>query len=143
MPKSKRRKRSSLLKFKRPPLPVPMSRQLLGLSHYQRSALRRAGDSRNAAGTFLPREARGGATAKTALLSATGGKDACCGASAIALDLKSRLDAGWSGDQIMKSRSPSWVWVAMALLALTVIGYVATPSMRSTTGMLAASSSAR
>jgi hypothetical protein len=104
----------------------------------------RPGDSRNAAGASLLRKLSGApATAETGFLSATGGKDACCGASAIALDLKSRLDAGWSGDQIMKSTSPPWMWVALALLALTFIGYVAMPAMRSTTGMLAASSSAR
>jgi hypothetical protein len=32
----------------------------------------------------------------------------------------------WSGDQIMKSMSPPWVWIALAL-ALLVIGYVVTP----------------
>jgi hypothetical protein len=35
---------------------------------------------------------------------------------------------GWAlvGDQIMKSMSPPWVWIALAL-ALLVIGYVVTP----------------
>ena len=30
----------------------------------------------------------------------------------IARDLRLRLNAGWSGDQIMKSTSPPWMWVA-------------------------------
>ncbi|MGZ5529063.1 MAG: hypothetical protein ACXWJB_10365 [Limisphaerales bacterium] len=47
-------------------------------------------------------------------------------AHAIAFDLRLRLDVGGSGDQIMKSMSPPWVWIALAL-ALLVIGYVVTP----------------
>jgi hypothetical protein len=32
----------------------------------------------------------------------------------------------WSGDRVMKSTSPTWVWVAL-VLALLMIGYVVTP----------------
>ena len=45
---------------------------------------------------------------------------------ALALHPPLRLDGAWSGDQIMKSMSPPWVWIALAL-ALLVIGYVVTP----------------
>jgi hypothetical protein len=38
----------------------------------------------------------------------------------------------------MKTTSPPWVWLAMALLALTVIAYVATPPLRSTNRLSAA-----
>jgi hypothetical protein len=50
----------------------------------------------------------------------------CCSAFVIAPDRRLRLDGRWSGDQIMKSMSPPWVWIALAL-ALLVIGYVVTP----------------
>ena len=45
---------------------------------------------------------------------------------ALALHPPLRLDGAWSGDQIMKSMSPPWVWIAL-VLAFLVIGYVVTP----------------
>ena len=38
----------------------------------------------------------------------------------------------------MKSTKPPWVWVAMTLLALTVIAYAAMPPLHSTNRILAA-----
>jgi hypothetical protein len=49
----------------------------------------------------------------------------------IALGLYFRLNILLVGGSIMKSTSP--LWVALALLALTVIAYVATPPLRRTT----------
>jgi hypothetical protein len=31
------------------------------------------------------------------------------------------------GDRIMKSKTPQWIWAALAVLALAVISYVVTP----------------
>jgi hypothetical protein len=45
-----------------------------------------------------------------------------------------------AGDHIMKSTSPPWTWVALALLALAVIAYIATPSLRSADALFAVSS---
>jgi hypothetical protein len=42
----------------------------------------------------------------------------------------------WSRDQAMKSFQ-YWTWIAITLLALTVIAYVATPSLRSNSAMVA------
>jgi hypothetical protein len=50
----------------------------------------------------------------------------CCSAFDVARDGRLRLDAGWSGDQSMRSTSPPWVWVAL-VLALLMIGYVVAP----------------
>jgi len=52
---------------------------------------------------------------------------ACCSAFAVALARRLRLDSDRSGDQIMTSKSPAWIWVVLAVLALLVIGYVVTP----------------
>jgi hypothetical protein len=41
--------------------------------------------------------------------------------------LKLRLDSEFCDSNFMKSTSPSKVWIAMALKALTAIAYVATP----------------
>jgi hypothetical protein len=51
-----------------------------------------------------------------------------------------RIALGWAGDHIMKSTSPPWTGVALALLALAAIAYVATPPLGSTGAMFAASS---
>ena len=56
---------------------------------------------------------------------------ACCSVFTIALGLYFRLNIWLVGGSIMKSTSP--LWVALALLALTVIAYVATPPLRRTT----------
>jgi hypothetical protein len=37
----------------------------------------------------------------------------------VAFDLRLRLDAGGSGDQIMRSTSSPWMWVALVLALLT------------------------
>jgi len=43
----------------------------------------------------------------------------------------------------MKSTSQQWTWVALALLALAVIAYVATPPLRSADVVYAGSSNSR
>ena len=53
-------------------------------------------------------------------------KIGCCSAFDVARDGRLRLDGDWSGDQSMRSTSPPWLWVALAL-ALLMIGYIVAP----------------